>query len=211
MNKVLPKLIHLSYLDPLTAKYYKGLDDLYFIGFWVVIWLSLREILMKLFFYPLGFSMGLGKNKLQRFSEQGWTLVYCSIFWCMGIVSWCLTIPISVASSLIDLADGFHLPGNTQRVPRPDSLLEHTTILARLSSNLFEWPEQILLSLSDRILVPTNFCHSSREAPQRLPPNVYTSVACLLSFIIPIIVYSFFFFQTSHLVLFHEIQITLSQ
>jgi len=85
LNKVLPKLIHLSYFDPQTAKYHKGLDDLYFIGFWIVIWLSLREILMKLFFHPLGSSMGLGKSKCQRFSEQGWTLVYCSIFWCMGI------------------------------------------------------------------------------------------------------------------------------
>jgi acyl-CoA-dependent ceramide synthase len=82
----LPKLIHLSYFNPESGKYNKGLDDFYFIGFWVLIWLSLREILMKLLWNPLGSMIGLANSKLQRFSEQGWTLVYCTIFWCMGIV-----------------------------------------------------------------------------------------------------------------------------
>ncbi|PLW19661.1 hypothetical protein PCANC_04825 [Puccinia coronata f. sp. avenae] len=33
--------------------------------------------------------IGLANSKLQRFSEQGWTLVYCTIFWCMGIKILC--------------------------------------------------------------------------------------------------------------------------
>ncbi|WAQ86929.1 hypothetical protein PtA15_7A658 [Puccinia triticina] len=71
LTNTLPKLIHLSYLNPETGRYHKGRDDLYFIGFWVVIWLSLRELLMKLFWNPLGSMMGLAKGKkLQRLSEQ---------------------------------------------------------------------------------------------------------------------------------------------
>ncbi|KAA1066802.1 sphingosine N-acyltransferase lag1 [Puccinia graminis f. sp. tritici] len=90
LQNTLPKLIHLSYLNPETGKYHKGWDDLYFISFWVLIWLSLRELLMKLFWNPLGSWMGLTNGKkLQRFSEQGWTLVYCTVFWCMGIKILC--------------------------------------------------------------------------------------------------------------------------
>ncbi|KAA1085168.1 sphingosine N-acyltransferase lag1 [Puccinia graminis f. sp. tritici] len=45
---------------------------------------------MKLFWNPLGSWMGLTNGKkLQRFSEQGWTLVYCTVFWCMGIKILC--------------------------------------------------------------------------------------------------------------------------
>ncbi|KAH9465831.1 hypothetical protein MJO29_007525 [Puccinia striiformis f. sp. tritici] len=90
LKNILPKLIHLSYFNPDTGKYQKGWDDLYFIAFWVIIWLSLRELLMKLVWNPLGSMMGLAKGKkLQRFAEQGWTLVYCSVFWCMGIKILC--------------------------------------------------------------------------------------------------------------------------
>lgn len=86
LKDLIPKFIHLSYLNPSTGDYYKGWDDLYFVIFWVLVWLILRGLLMQIFWNPLGKSLGLKKpKKLQRFSEQGWILVYCSVFWCMGV------------------------------------------------------------------------------------------------------------------------------
>lgn len=84
----IPKFIYLSYLNPVNGLYFKGNDDIYFIGFWVLIWLSLREILMRMFWRPFGLWCKMRNGgRLQRFTEQGWNLAYYSVFWCMGVVS----------------------------------------------------------------------------------------------------------------------------
>ncbi|CAH7675832.1 sphingosine N-acyltransferase lac1 [Phakopsora pachyrhizi] len=80
------KLLYLSYLNPVSGKFFKGNDDIYFIGFWVLFWMCLREILMNYLWKPVGKAFKIrDKNKLQRFAEQGWMLAYCSVFWCMGL------------------------------------------------------------------------------------------------------------------------------
>ncbi|KNZ54292.1 hypothetical protein VP01_2986g5 [Puccinia sorghi] len=33
----IPKFIYLSYLNPLTGLYFKGNDDIYFVGFWILV------------------------------------------------------------------------------------------------------------------------------------------------------------------------------
>ncbi|CAH7670009.1 sphingosine N-acyltransferase Lag1 [Phakopsora pachyrhizi] len=83
----IPKFVHLSYLNPKNGSYFKGNDDIYFIGFWVLIWFSFREILMKMFWRPIGTccNLHLKSSRLQRFTEQGWSLAYCTTFWCMGM------------------------------------------------------------------------------------------------------------------------------
>lgn len=83
----IPKFIHLSYLNPVNGLYFKGNDDIYYVGFWVLVWLSLREILMKLFWKPIGLWWNLSRqsSRLQRFAEQGWNFAYCAVFWSMGM------------------------------------------------------------------------------------------------------------------------------
>ncbi|KAG0147329.1 hypothetical protein CROQUDRAFT_476266 [Cronartium quercuum f. sp. fusiforme G11] len=82
----IPKFIYLSYFNPNTGEYLKGNDDIYFVGFWILIWLSLRELSIRFIWKPFGSLCGLkNKNKLQRFAEQGWNLAYYSVFWCIGV------------------------------------------------------------------------------------------------------------------------------
>lgn len=82
----IPKFIYLSYYNPNSGEYLKGNDDIYFVGFWVLIWLSLRELCIR-FWRPFGSRIGgiKDRNKLQRFAEQGWNLIYYVVFWCIGV------------------------------------------------------------------------------------------------------------------------------
>ncbi|POW00877.1 hypothetical protein PSTT_12824 [Puccinia striiformis] len=83
----IPKFIYLSYLNPVNGLYFKGNDDIYFVGFWALVWLTLRELSMQFIWTPIGSWFGLRKNsyKLTRFAEQGWTLTYASVFWLIGV------------------------------------------------------------------------------------------------------------------------------
>ncbi|WAQ86958.1 hypothetical protein PtA15_7A687 [Puccinia triticina] len=83
----IPKFIYLSYLNPVNGLYFKGNDDIYFVSFWALLWLTFRELSIQFIWTPIGTWLGLRKNssKLVRFAEQGWTLIYVSIFWTIGV------------------------------------------------------------------------------------------------------------------------------
>lgn len=83
----IPKFIYLSYLNPLTGLYFKGNDDIYFVGFWILVWLTLRKLSIEFLWTPIGRSFGLRHNstKLVKFAQQGWTLTYISVFWSIGV------------------------------------------------------------------------------------------------------------------------------
>lgn len=63
-------------------------SDAYLITFWVVLFWFLREASMRWLWEPLARKLNLkeGKTKV-RFAEQGWNLLYYSVFWSLGLVS----------------------------------------------------------------------------------------------------------------------------
>lgn len=67
--------------------YDKGVDDVYFVGFWVVAFTFLRAAIMKYVYHPLGRILGIHPfSKRQRFAEQGFMFTYYIIFWVLGMV-----------------------------------------------------------------------------------------------------------------------------
>lgn len=81
------KFFALSYYNPETANYALGYDDLFFVGFWIVVITGLRAAVMDYLLAPLAQVIGLSKKKEKtRFAEQAWVLIYDSIFWSLGMV-----------------------------------------------------------------------------------------------------------------------------
>lgn len=71
-----------------NARYAKGVDDLWFVGFWIIAFTFIRAFVMKGYFNPLGRRLGIrGEAKLERFEEQGYILFYYAISWTCGMVS----------------------------------------------------------------------------------------------------------------------------
>lgn len=81
------KYFRLSYYNPDTGGYGAGIDDLYFITFWIVCFTGLRVAVMDYLLMPWAISGGIKKKKAQvRFAEQAWLLVYYIPFWALGMV-----------------------------------------------------------------------------------------------------------------------------
>lgn len=67
--------------------YSKGVDDAYFVGFWIVAFTFLRAAVMKYLFHPLAKTLGIEPfGKRQRFAEQGFMFAYYAIYWNLGMV-----------------------------------------------------------------------------------------------------------------------------
>ncbi|OJD35110.1 nuclear protein localization protein 4 [Diplodia corticola] len=80
------KFFELSYYDAATGKYTHGWDDFPFVFFGIVVFTALRAATMDYVLKPLARLGGIQKKKATvRFAEQGWLLVYCSIFWTLGM------------------------------------------------------------------------------------------------------------------------------
>jgi acyl-CoA-dependent ceramide synthase len=78
----------MSYYNPETQEYGRGWDDMYFVFFWIVLVTGLRAAVMDYVLMPFGKWGGVKTKKgVVRFAEQGWLVVYCSIFWSLGMVS----------------------------------------------------------------------------------------------------------------------------
>lgn len=61
---------------------------MYAIAFCIICFTGLRAGFMEYILAPIAKTQGVSKRKdLTRFSEQGWLLVYYSVFWTMGVVS----------------------------------------------------------------------------------------------------------------------------
>ncbi|KAI1186066.1 longevity-assurance protein [Nemania serpens] len=82
---VTSKFFTLSGYNAATGKYAIEHDDLYFVGFCVVLFIGIRAGSMKYVLAPLARSCGLvNKKRIARFSEQGWMFMYNSVFWTLG-------------------------------------------------------------------------------------------------------------------------------
>lgn len=104
--------VTLSYpiTDPLAhpsaqTLYDKGPQDAYFVVFWAIAFTVLREVCMKGLFSPFmriclrsppkikGQEREYAKARkkrehiVTRFAEQGWSWLYCSVYWTFGVVS----------------------------------------------------------------------------------------------------------------------------
>jgi hypothetical protein len=81
------KFFRLSYYNHGTGKYSAGYDDFYFIAFCILLFTGLRAGSMQYILAPLARHWGVSKRKeVTRFSEQGWMLLYYSVFWPLGMV-----------------------------------------------------------------------------------------------------------------------------
>nr|ACB12563.1 Fum18 [Fusarium oxysporum] len=83
------KFLLLSHRQPSTGLYSIGHGDVCFVLFKVLTLASLREGCMKYLLAPFARAMGVSKErKVIRFSEQGWILMYYSVFWPLGMLIW---------------------------------------------------------------------------------------------------------------------------
>jgi acyl-CoA-dependent ceramide synthase len=62
--------------------------DILFIVYYVIVWSFVRQFLTIHVLHPIALKFGLRKRaKLDRFGEQGYALIYFSLFGSLGIVS----------------------------------------------------------------------------------------------------------------------------
>lgn len=88
LRPMLRKFYAISYYKPETGMYGKGLDDLYLVFFWIVLFTFLRSTVLDYVFVPLARMGGITTRKgVVRFSEQAWLVVYYGSFWGVGMVS----------------------------------------------------------------------------------------------------------------------------
>lgn len=81
------KFYAISYFNPETGKYGKGLEDLYLVLLWIVVFTFLRSFILDYVMTPLARRGGISTQRaLVRFSEQAWMVVYYSAFWMLGMV-----------------------------------------------------------------------------------------------------------------------------
>jgi acyl-CoA-dependent ceramide synthase len=81
------KFFHLSYYNPDTNEYGCGIDDLYFVLLWIVIFTGLRAAVMEHLLGPLARLNGIKTRRgLVRFKEQAWLVMYCTCSWSLGMV-----------------------------------------------------------------------------------------------------------------------------
>lgn len=82
------KFIFLSYQNPKTGLYLKGVDDLYVVAFWIVFFTFLRVAVMDYILTPFARRHGIKTQKdAIRFAEQGWACLYAAAFWSLGMVT----------------------------------------------------------------------------------------------------------------------------
>lgn len=82
------KFYAISYYNAETGLYSKGLDDLYLVFFWIVLFTFLRSTVLDHVFVPVARMVGITTRKgVDRFSEQAWLVVYYGAFWGVGLVS----------------------------------------------------------------------------------------------------------------------------
>ncbi|KAI1759383.1 longevity-assurance protein [Hypoxylon sp. FL1150] len=76
----------LSGYNPNTGKYAVSQGDIGFVAFCIVLFSGIRDGSMKYVLTPLARRWGVAKGKnVTRFSEQGWMLMYNTVFWSMGM------------------------------------------------------------------------------------------------------------------------------
>lgn len=85
MRPAIRKFYTVSYVNPTTGLFGKGLDDLYLVFFWIVAFTFLRSLSLDYIFVPLARRGGITTRKgVMRFSEQAWLVLYYGAFWLVG-------------------------------------------------------------------------------------------------------------------------------
>ncbi|KAI1100462.1 longevity assurance proteins LAG1/LAC1 [Jackrogersella minutella] len=85
-NQFTSQFFTLSYYNPATGKYASGRGDVYFVSFCILLFTGIRAGLMQHVLAPLAKYWGVSKKKdAIRFAEQGWMLMYNSVFWTLGM------------------------------------------------------------------------------------------------------------------------------
>ncbi|XXH01573.1 hypothetical protein Hte_007933 [Hypoxylon texense] len=80
------KFITLSGYNPTTGKYAVHHGDINFVTFCIILFSGIRAGSMKHVLAPLAKHWGVARNKtVTRFSEQGWMLMYNTVFWTLGM------------------------------------------------------------------------------------------------------------------------------
>lgn len=70
----------------LREHYLKGIDDLYFVVFYSVVFTFLREAMMRFLWIPVAEKGGITRRgTVVRFAEQGWALSSWGISWLCGL------------------------------------------------------------------------------------------------------------------------------
>lgn len=86
------KFLWLSHRQSSTGLYSIGNGDVCFVLFKVLTLSWLRQGCMEYLLAPFAVTMGVKKKrKCIRFSEQGWVLMYYSVFWPLGMVLFTLS------------------------------------------------------------------------------------------------------------------------
>lgn len=81
------KFLWLSHRQSSTGLYSIGNGDVCFVLFKVLTLSWLRESCMEYLLAPFAAAMGVAKKRKRiRFSEQGWVLMYYTVFWPLGMV-----------------------------------------------------------------------------------------------------------------------------
>lgn len=84
-NNFLKKFYILQYQKNNTNLYGIGIDDVYFLIYWVICLIFIRSCLMVFLLQPLAHYFKIHKFKaIQRFREQGWSTIYYFVSWCSG-------------------------------------------------------------------------------------------------------------------------------
>jgi acyl-CoA-dependent ceramide synthase len=82
------KFFKLSYYNPDSGEYCAGWNDAWMVSYWVVVFTGLRAAVMDYILMPLAKKGGVKAGRTQiRFAEQAWLVIYCSVFFTLGMVS----------------------------------------------------------------------------------------------------------------------------
>ena len=87
------KFFELSYYNPESGEYCAGWNDAWLVFYWIVIFTGLRAAFMDYVLRPLARKGGVKNARDEtRFAEQAWLMIYYSVFWTLGMVSWILKL-----------------------------------------------------------------------------------------------------------------------
>jgi hypothetical protein len=93
------KFFKMSYYHAEAQNYTQGWEDAYFVLFWIIVITGARVAVMDYMLKPIARFGGIRSKKTEtRFAEQGWLVVYYSLFWTLGMVR---TFPLSPISMSI--------------------------------------------------------------------------------------------------------------
>lgn len=178
--------------------YDKGTNDVYFVAFCAVAFTVLREITLRGLMKPFAnwwlasasskarrrspTKSGTRETKRElrqrdhtalRFAEQGWSFLYCTVFWTLGTVSPVLVVTRQTIRTRYRVScEALLISRLVYPPPDPQPLISRIA-LGRIPPHLPARPDQILLPRSTRLVVPPDLRHSLGKAEKRPLADVF--------------------------------------